>query len=56
LNHIEDYGNDRPRFQHVARTKAIYEVFVEELPALAQKAIAAGERAAASPGKRAQAG
>jgi hypothetical protein len=56
LKHFEDYGIDGPSFELVARTKAMYEVFVEELPALAQKAIAAGERAAASPGKSAQAG
>jgi DNA-binding transcriptional regulator GbsR (MarR family) len=44
LEHAEEVGLEGPGVEHVSRGKAMMEVLLEGLPALAQKALEAGER------------
>ena len=48
LQHFEEFGVGGPGYELVSRTQAVFDVLVAELPALCERALAAGEAAPAS--------
>jgi hypothetical protein len=55
LRHAEEHDIAGPSLELLARTHAMFEVFVAEMPAVMEKAVAAGARAATGRGERASA-
>jgi len=54
--HFEEFDVGGPSFELIARTQAMFEVLVDELPALMEKALEAGARVPVGEEKRAKAG